>query len=206
MNHLKEEYLKNPCRTLSIPYWKHMMINKNPNIDIYHHEEHVDLNRYKRVDKYFRMTHHLNRPYEKSDIILEIDIEKDLEALVNHINHCYQHENILISMDDVKRWKSNQVFDPKAWIKIVKNHKIIASGIADFDETLKEGIIEWVQVDPDYQGMGYGREILRSLIAILQEKADFITVSGHLDNKKNPKVLYEKLGFEGNDVWYICYK
>ena len=206
MMDLKERYLKNPCKTLSIPYWKHLMIGKHPGIDIYHFEDQVDLSIYKSVDKFFRMIHHLDDTYEKSSKVLEINIEKDIEVIVKHINQCYHHENIKVSAKDIERWKSTPVFYPKAWIKIEENQKIIASGIADFDEDLKEGIIEWIQVDPKYQGLGYGREILKSLIAILQEKADFITVSGHLDNEKNPKVLYEKLGFQGNDVWLICYK
>lgn len=206
MMDLKERYLKNPCKTLSIPYWKHLMMGKHHGIDIYHFEDQVDLSIYKRVDKFFRMIHQLDKRYEKSSKVLEIDIEKDIEVIVKHINQCYHHENIKVSVKDIERWKSTSVFYPKAWIKIEENQKIIASGIADFDEDLKEGVIEWIQVEPEYQGLGYGREILESLIAILQEKADFITVSGHLENKKNPKALYEKLGFRGNDVWQICYK
>ena len=36
--------------------------------------------------------------------------------------------------------------------------------------------------------------------------ADFVTVSGNLDNPTNPLELYKKCGFEGDDVWYICQK
>ena len=34
-----ERYLKEPCRTLSIPYWKHKSINTPSNIIIIHNDE-----------------------------------------------------------------------------------------------------------------------------------------------------------------------
>jgi hypothetical protein len=35
------------------------------------------------------------------------------------------------------------------------------------------------------------------------EKADFVTVSGRVDNRTNPERLYRRCGFEGNDVWCV---
>lgn len=92
-------------------------------------------------------------------------------------------------------------------VKIVKNNRIVASGIAEYDVELKEGMIEWVQVLPAYWNKGYGTDIVNYLLKQLKELgASFVTVSGSLENKTNPERLYRKCGFIGDDVWYICKK
>lgn len=47
---------------------------------------------------------------------------------------------------------------------------MIASGIAEYDENTKEGIIEWVQVLPEYRRQGYGRMIVEELLHRLSKK------------------------------------
>jgi hypothetical protein len=47
--------------------------------------------------------------------------------------------------------------------------------------------------------------IVNELIYRLSKIADFITVSGRVDNNSNPFRLYKSCGFVGNDIWYICY-
>ena len=80
-----------------------------------------------------------------------------------------------------------------------------ASGIAEFDEVCQEGIIEWVQVLPEYKGRGLGKKIVDVLLNRLKSiGASFVTVSGNLDNTSKPLELYRKCGFAGDDIWYIC--
>ena len=82
---------------------------------------------------------------------------------------------------------------------------MIASGIAEYDENCREGILEWIQVLPEYRGKGLGKKIVSVLLNNLKKcGADFVTVSGNLDNVSAPLQLYKKCGFEGDDVWYIC--
>ena len=80
-----------------------------------------------------------------------------------------------------------------------------ASGIAEYDEKCREGIIEWVQVLPEYRRQGLGRKIVAVLLRRLRDLgAEFATVSGDLDNVTDPLSLYRKCGFTGDDLWYVC--
>ena len=82
-----------------------------------------------------------------------------------------------------------------------------ASGIAEYDADRHEGIIEWVQVLPEYRNRGLGQKIVTALLGRLKKLgADFVTVSGNLDNPTKPLELSRRCGFEGDDVWYICRK
>ncbi len=101
----------------------------------------------------------------------------------------------------------NPTFNKSLWVKIVKNNKIVASGIAEYDLELNERIIEWVQVLPAYRRKGYGKDIVNYQLSQLKELgASFVTVSGSLENKTNSEKLYRKCGFVGDDVWYTCQK
>lgn len=83
------------------------------------------------------------------------------------------------------------------------NKKIIASGIADYDDEIKEGYIEWIQVSKDYKGKGLGKAIVYELLSRLKDRAKFVTVSGNLNNKSNPLRLYENCGFKSKVLWYV---
>jgi hypothetical protein len=48
--------------------------------------------------------------------------------------------------------------------------------------------------------------IVEELLYRISIKADFATVSGKLHNDSNPKRLYESCGFEGSNIWCVCYK
>lgn len=201
----KEEYLKNPCAKLSIPYWKHKTYNKPNNITIYHEKEYSETKEYKHVERYFRLIHHLKKPIEHQESTLNIDIEFDMDELIHQINDSYIKEKITVNKDILKGWMKHSTYNQSLWIKIISDGHIIASGIAEFDDNIKEGIIEWVQVLPEYHNQGYGKIIVQELLYRLSKMADFVTVSGRLYNDSNPKRLYESCGFEGNDIWYICY-
>jgi len=85
------------------------------------------------------------------------------------------------------------------------NGEMASSGIAEYDEECREGIIEWVQVLPEYRRKGFGKKIVTVLLNRLKNiGADFVTASGSLDNTSKPLELYKKCGFIGDDIWYIC--
>jgi ribosomal protein S18 acetylase RimI-like enzyme len=80
---------------------------------------------------------------------------------------------------------------------------VAALGIADFDAEIKEGSLEWIQVLPSKRGLGLGKMLVNELLQRLKSKADFVTVSGRVDNPANPQALYRKCGFTGDDIWYV---
>ena len=122
------------------------------------------------------------------------------------INESYKHENIVVSEQDILQWKQHKTFREELCVYInADNGKMSASGIAEFDEVCREGIIEWVQVLPEYRGRGLGKKIVDVLLNRLKSiGASFVTVSGNLDNTSKPLELYRKCGFAGDDIWYIC--
>ena len=199
------DYLKNPCGTLSIPYWKSKKIQVPSNVEIFHHDFFEEGTKYKYVDKYFRLINNLDVLPEHNDLVKTINVENDINDLVNLINLSYQSENIKITQNDVKKWMKHPVYNQILWVKINIDNHMIASGIAEFDKETEEGIIEWVQVHPDFQRKGYGKMIVNELVYRLSKRAKFITVSGNLNNLTQSEKLYRSCGFCGDDLWYICY-
>lgn len=201
----KDEYLSNPCGTLSIPYWKNKTIKISNNIVIIHQNKFN--NQFNKYQRFFRLSHLLESiciPKIKAEII---NLDTDKIALINMINICYKKQNITVNENDILELCNHPTYNNKLWIKIEENGTMIASGIAEYDKELNEGIIEWIQVLPENQNNGYGKAIVNSLLMELKNLgAKFITVSGDLDNNTNPEKLYRSCGFTGDDVWYICQK
>ncbi|AUD63298.1 hypothetical protein BK010_06730 [Tenericutes bacterium MO-XQ] len=187
-------------------YWKYLLFNQPPNIDVFHESYYREDDLYNHVEKYFRLIHYLEKPLKPHQSISDIKIAQDMKDLILQINHSYSNERITVNIEDVERWTNHPTYDKSLWVKMVVDCCMIASGIAEYDENTKEGIIEWVQVSPEYQRQGYGRMIVEELLYRLSKKADFVTVSGRLYNDTNPKLLYESCGFEGSEIWYGCYK
>ncbi len=207
----KEEYLKNPCGLLAIPYWKEQSINLPDNMKIVNDRDYKDSYKAKFTEKlFFRLIHNLENinSVNLSDCytVETIDIKTQLSDVVYIINNCY--EEISVNLSEVKEWIKRAVFDNNLWvyIKETQNNKIVALGIAELDKDIKEGVLEWIQVMPNYQGKGLGKVIVNELLNRMKEKADFVTVSGEVDNFTNPEALYRKCGFTGDDVWHIMTK
>ena len=203
MKNLKETYLQNPCGTLSIPYWKNKTIQLSNSIKIFHKNK-FDESKYKENEfqRFFRIKHNLLKiqKTQKCQTILT----KDIEELINMINISYQNKQISINIDDVNEWMKHPVFNKSLWVCIKENSKMIASGIAEYDFEIKEGILEWIQVLPEFQHKGYGKRIVYELLYRLKELGSAsVAVSGTLDNKSNPERLYRSCGFSGDDIWYI---
>lgn len=207
----KEEYLKNPCGLLSIPYWKEQSLTLPDNMKILNDKEYKDFYKEEYNEKlFFRLIHKLEiiNPVNLNDnyTIETININTQLEDVVHVINSCY--DDIGVNLSEVREWTKKLVFDNNLWvyIKEIQNNKIAALGIAELDKELKEGMLEWIQVLPYYQGKGLGQAIVNELLNRMREKAIFVTVSGEVDNQTNPEALYRKCGFTGNDVWHIMTK
>lgn len=88
---------------------------------------------------------------------------------------------------------------------MTKTYHLVGCGIADFDREAKEGILEWIQVLPEYRGKKIGKMIVNELL-FRMKNADFATVSGKINNRTNPERLYRSCGFVGNDIWHVLTK
>ena len=84
--------------------------------------------------------------------------------------------------------------------------KIVASGIAELDVEIKEGILEWIQVSPEYRGKGLGKFVVNELLWRMKDKVEFVTVSGKVDDFTNPRGLYIACGFTDEVIWHVMRK
>ena len=152
-----KEYLQNPCGTLSIPYWKAKTLAIPDSMRIIHCSNWNG--QYGNFQRFFRIKHDLNdlSPIDYDYDTLSIDYQAT--QLCEMINESYKHENIVVSEQDILQWKQHKTFREELCVYInADNGKMAASGIAEFDEVCREGIIEWVQVLPEYRGRGLGKK------------------------------------------------
>lgn len=202
---LLNEYLENPCGALSIPYWKNENIKIPSNMKIVHHNEfkESDLIHYS-DEKYFRLIHHLNNVKTNSVEGFSVTTAdpSDITSIVEIINKSYS--DLSVNDSQIQALTNTKVYNKDLWILVIDNktNHIIGCGIADFDARAKEGILEWIQVLPEYRGKKIGKMIVSELLSRMVD-ADFATVSGKIDNPTNPERLYRSCGFVGNDIWHI---
>ena len=123
-----------------------------------------------------------------------------------HIAACY--DDVEISAGELLNYRNHAVYDQELWIAVTEcgQNKIVASGIAEFDSEVKEGILEWIQVSPEYRGKGLGKFVVNELLWRMKDKAEFVTVSGKADNPTNPRDLYIACGFSCEEIWHVMKK
>lgn len=200
----KEEYLKNACKVSSLPYWKAKSIIVPHGMKILHQDEYSAADYPQYVDEpYFRLLHDLKAIAEP---VLPRGYSICPAALCEyaaHISSCY--EGIGITEEELRSYMFRPVYDAALWLAIKDNKtgSIVATGIAELDREIGEGVLEWIQVSQGHRGKGLGRYIVLELLRRLKSKAEFTTVSGQCNNATNPEKLYRKCGFIGNDVWHI---
>jgi len=174
------------------------------------HDDHfrqIDVSGYSLIKAFFRI-HHDHRNISSYNVpsdfyIREANPEQEYPEISDFITRCYR--DLHPSPDTVRRWTTHKVYDRNLWIWIVDGQKGVpaALGIAEFDSSVPEGSLEWIQVLPDYQGRGLGKILVLELLKRLEGRAEFTTVSGEVDNETNPERLYRRCGFVGNDVWWL---
>ena len=200
----KEIYLANPCKASSLPYWKTNAIKIPENMKVVPEDDLQSVDVQKYIDeRFFKLIHRMN------------DIEKpmldnryemvccEVWEYAKHIAACYS--DIGISAEELVDYQTHAVHEGDLWIAVVERGKniIIASGIAEIDTVIREGILEWIQVSPEYRGKGLGKFVVNELLWRMKGKADFVTVSGKVDNPTNPKDLYKACGFTDEEIWHV---
>ena len=203
-----KSYLKNPCGTSSIPYWKQKKTVIPENMKIIHEKDYVnrDFNDYN-DEPYFRLYH--NMKDIEHEAVNEVEILSgisDINEFVQLINASYS--DLSVTAEQLEDYKKTPVFCSELWIllKEKSSGRVVAGGIADYDRECGELILEWIQVIPTFRGQGYGKTVVNSLLSKMKGIAEFATVSGKVNNAANPEGLYKRCGFTGDDVWHILTK
>ena len=200
----KKEYLEKPTAASALSFWKVCNFKTPDNIKVLNENEfNPGLLETYTDEVYFKLVHHLNdvgKQFISDDFIFA---EASTADFVNHINSCYEGEGLTVS--ELESYKKRPVYDEELWICLYdkKNDAIAATGIAEFDNNIKEGYLDWIQVSEQYRGQGLGKTIVYELLRRLSKKASFVTVSGRVDNKTKPDKLYESCGFEDKILWHI---
>lgn len=198
-----KEYLADPCKASSLPFWKAETINIPEHMKVLRDDEFSNCKYDGFDDQYFRLIHDLKNLKEAvlPDRFELVQCEE--KSFAEHINSCYEHEHM--SIEEMLAYKSHPVYDSDLWVSVIESDskKIVATGIAELDTRIGEGVLEWIQVSSDYRKLGLGKYIVCELLIRLENKADFVTVSGRVANKSNPYALYKSCGFVNPVIWHV---
>ena len=201
----KETYLADPCRASSLPFWKTNSVTVPEGMLILREDD-------PRLGKvspscidtpYFKLIHSMQRIDRTALPMGYCFITPNETALSDHISSCYASERV--SASELASYQFHPTYAPDLWLAIQDNETkaVIASGIAELDTDIREGILEWIQVSPAYRRQEFGQLIVNELLSRLQGRADFVTVSGKQNDLLNPRALYERCGFGAGTIWHI---
>lgn len=204
-----QDYLRDPCGALSIPYWKSKTVAIPPFMRIVHQRDWDKslLVRYADVP-YFRLRHDLKSisANEAGPYICKTAAPEDIPLLADLINRSYT--DLSVTCEQLMQYTHTEVYAPDLWIIVydAESAEPMGCGIADFDGQAREGVLEWIQVLPQYRRRGVGQVIVNELLRRMTDRADFATVSGKAESASRPEQLYRSCGFVGDDVWHILTK
>lgn len=201
----KQEYLQDPCRASSLPFWKTNSVKVPENLLILREGDPClsELCQIRMDTPYFKLIHHMHhidRPRLPDGFRFIVPDEK---ALSEHITACYASERANVS--ELAAYRLRLTYSPDLWLAIVNegSSEIVASAIAELDPDIREGILEWIQVSPTYRCRGFGRLVVQEVLYRLQGRANFVTVSGKENDPSNPRILYERCGFTDGVIWHV---
>lgn len=204
----RDIYLADPCRTLSIPYFKWTKLNIPPDLQIIH-QQNFQPEEWQNWDiqSYFRLYHSLEQiPHFPLPPNYQFASATNAQCarIAELIRLCYNNST---TEAEVFSWRHRAVFQPDLWLLAESGSGVLAgAAIAEFDPETMEASLEWIQVHPDHRHRGLGTALVSALLERLTGIADFATVSGELENPTMPEALYRHCGFSGNDVWYILHQ
>ena len=206
---MKEAYLKDPCGTLSIPWWKSRTVTVPSHMQILHRRA-FEAQRFQeyRDEPYFRLFHSLKEigGTESEDFWVRTAAPDELPVFADVINRSYA--DLTVTLEQLTGYTKTDVYDPDLWVLVLDKAggDVAGCGIAELDREMGEGVLEWIQVLPAYRGRKAGQLLVNELLRRLSVKAGFATVSGKVRDPSKPELLYRRCGFTGNDVWHVLRK
>lgn len=201
-----QAYLANPCRVLSIPFWKARNMELPSGLHVVHEQDFCrESHRYGTDEPYFRLSHRMEG-VGKPDLVgfsVHTATQADWPAMVSIIARSY--EDMQMDLDRLADYAASPVYHPALWILVRDGNRDewAGCGIAELDRQIGELALEWIQVLPEYRRRGVGQLIVRELLYRMVGTARFATVSGRVDSESHPEALYRKCGFEGQDIWHV---
>lgn len=199
------DYLRDPCGTLSIPYWKNKSIVIPRRMKIVHQRDFdASLCAQYTDEPYFRLRHALQQiGTAGSAFICRTATGADLPLMADIMNRSYT--DLSVTVEQLQGYRQTAAFAENLWLITLdaQTGEAVGCGIADLDPEAREGVLEWIQVLPEHRRRGAGQAIVNDLLRRMAGHADFATVSGRVNNITRPEMLYRKCGFAGDDVWHI---
>ena len=177
----KTVYLANPCKASSLPYWKSNLIQIPENMKVVLEDDlqSVEVQGYS-DERFFKLIHHMKNIEKPMLDNRYCMLCCGVSEYAKHIAACYG--DIGISVGDLETYQNHATYDRNLWIAVTErgHNSIIASGIAEVDTDIKEGILEWIQVSPKHRGKGLGKFVVNELLWRMKDKAEFVTVSNSI--------------------------
>lgn len=198
-----ETYWNDPCGASSLPYWKTETVTVPPNIRVVR-DDVFDPSRFRgRDEPYFKLMHPLKsikEPVLPGDYALA---QCSIVDYVNQINACYAREHL--TEEELLAYLSHPVYREDLWLAVKDRESgaIVATGIAELDARIGEGVLEWIQVLPAYRRKGLGSYVVCELLKRMGNQARFATVSGRMRNESAPLALYRSCGFVAPVLWHV---
>ena len=170
---LLQEYVNDPCGTLSIPYWKSKELAVPQNMKIIHDRDFsVGMLRGYKDEPYFRLSHNLkNIGQVFLNDVEPVSDSSNINEFVWLINASYS--DLSVTKEQIESYRKTPVYCSDLWILLKEKNSdtVVAGGIADYDREANELILEWIQVLPHYRKKGYGQLVVRSLLLKMQDIA-----------------------------------
>lgn len=167
-----QEYVNDPCGTLSVPYWKSKGIVVPENMKIIHDRDYYGMLNDYNEEAYFRLSHNLKNigQLNLSDIEIVSGVSV-IDEFVRLINASYS--DLSVTKEQIESYRKTPVYCSDLWILLKEKNSdtVVAGGIADYDREANELILEWIQVLPHYRKKGYGQLVVRSLLLKMQDIA-----------------------------------
>lgn len=138
-----QAYLKDPCGTLSIPYWKNKTVTVPPFMRIVHQRDYdaAALSAYA-DEPYFRLLHDL-REVAPAAFACRTAEEADLPLLAEIINRSYT--DLSVTVEQLRGYRATAAFAADLWvIALDELGAPVGCGIADIDPEAREGVLEWI--------------------------------------------------------------
>lgn len=200
-------YISDPCGASALPLWKTNTVTVPDGMLVVRDDAFVGSAYPNCSDEpYFKMQCAAFPSTPPTLPSSAVAVQPTLEELCAHICLCY--DSPCMRVEELRSYRSRPVFDPALWVALrdTKSGKLIASGIAELDRSIEEGVLEWIQVSPACRRKGYGQWIVTELMYRMREKAAFVTVSGRINSPFCPERLYRACGFQDRTVWHILTK